>query len=135
MLQVVSAVIIEDGRILLTQRAPGKAFEWCWETPGGKVDPGESDDEALMRELKEELGVEAEIQEIFFAATFVPPRVKEPFEIVLYRVRIKGVPKPLDAIGIGWFRAHDVKHLKLMPSGEDARSELVKLLNFFTEAT
>lgn len=52
---IVSGVLIRDGRILLTQRLPNKSFPFCWETPGGKVDPGESLVDALAREWMEEL--------------------------------------------------------------------------------
>jgi 8-oxo-dGTP pyrophosphatase MutT (NUDIX family) len=52
---IVSGILIRDGRILLTQRLPNKSFPFCWETPGGKVDPGESLVDALAREWMEEL--------------------------------------------------------------------------------
>lgn len=52
------ALIDTDGRILVSQRPPGKAYEGQWEFPGGKVEAGESPEIALIRELREELGVE-----------------------------------------------------------------------------
>ena len=52
------ALIDVDGRILLAQRPEGKAMAGLWEFPGGKVDPGETPEAALIRELKEELGVD-----------------------------------------------------------------------------
>lgn len=52
---IVSGIWIRDGRILLTQRLPNKSFPFCWETPGGKVDPGETLVNALAREWMEEL--------------------------------------------------------------------------------
>ena len=56
--QVVCAVIRDtDGRILLARRAPGQHLEGHWELPGGKVEPGESLEAALQRELLEELGL------------------------------------------------------------------------------
>ena len=47
-----------DGQVLFAQRPPGKAYAGYWEFPGGKIEPGESDYAALVRELREELGVE-----------------------------------------------------------------------------
>ncbi|MBS1913658.1 MAG: (deoxy)nucleoside triphosphate pyrophosphohydrolase [Bacteroidetes bacterium] len=58
---VVGLLCSDDGRILLCQRPAGKSYALHWEFPGGKVEPGESTAEALVRELHEELGIEAEI--------------------------------------------------------------------------
>ena len=52
------ALIDRDGRVLLAQRPPGKAMAGLWEFPGGKVEPGETPEAALIRELHEELGIE-----------------------------------------------------------------------------
>src|SRR4051812_33147949 len=56
---VAAAVVIQDSRVLLTQRPRGTHLETLWEFPGGKVEEGESPTEALVRELREEIGVEA----------------------------------------------------------------------------
>jgi 8-oxo-dGTP diphosphatase len=60
--QVVAAAIIEDGRLLAARRVGGR-FGGLWEFPGGKVEPGESDTAALLRELAEELGVTGRVGE------------------------------------------------------------------------
>lgn len=52
------ALIDPDGRVLLAQRPPGKSMAGLWEFPGGKIEPGETPEHALMRELHEELGIE-----------------------------------------------------------------------------
>lgn len=52
------ALIDVDGRVLLAQRPPGKSMAGLWEFPGGKVEPGETPEAALIRELHEELGIE-----------------------------------------------------------------------------
>ncbi|MCU1692758.1 MAG: mismatch repair protein MutT [Frankiales bacterium] len=58
---VVGAALVRDGRVLASRRTGPPSLAGLWEFPGGKVEPGESDVEALVRELREELGVEAEV--------------------------------------------------------------------------
>src|ERR1700709_1300196 len=58
LLVVAVALIDADGRVLLAQRPPGKSMEGLWEFPGGKVDAGELPEAALVRELREELGID-----------------------------------------------------------------------------
>jgi 8-oxo-dGTP diphosphatase len=53
----VGVLIQPDGRFLLTSRPQGKVYEGCWEFPGGKLEPGESVEQALRRELQEEIGI------------------------------------------------------------------------------
>lgn len=61
---VSAAVILESGRVLLSQRKPGAHLAGMWEFPGGKVESGEDPREALRRELREELGIETTVGEI-----------------------------------------------------------------------
>lgn len=59
---IVSAALVErDGRVFLARRAPAKGFPGLWELPGGKLEDGESAPDALIRELREELGIEARV--------------------------------------------------------------------------
>ncbi|HEX3217623.1 MAG TPA: (deoxy)nucleoside triphosphate pyrophosphohydrolase, partial [Aestuariivirgaceae bacterium] len=57
-LVVACALVDKDGRVLISQRPEGKAMAGLWEFPGGKVEPGERPETALIRELKEELGID-----------------------------------------------------------------------------
>ena len=74
------ALIDADGRVLIAQRPPGKTLAGLWEFPGGKVEPGETPEEALIRELREEIGIETKaacLAPLTFAShcydTFPPP--------------------------------------------------------------
>lgn len=60
-IRVVAAVISRDGRYLITQRRPHATLPLLWEFPGGKVEPGETDQQALVREVRERLGVDVEV--------------------------------------------------------------------------
>ena len=103
---VVAAVIEQSGLILICQRRRGDRFELKWEFPGGKVQPGETPQEALLRELKEELQVSArigpelhrtrhqyaemdrEIELVFFAATLGPETMMNgAFERIVWAER------------------------------------------------
>jgi len=61
--QVVAALIVRDGKVLICQRAQDQPMPLKWEFPGGKVEPGEEEAAALQRELQEELGISATIEE------------------------------------------------------------------------
>lgn len=60
-IRVVAAAIVEDGRVLSARRSPDRARGGRWELPGGKVEPGETDAQALAREIEEELGLRVEV--------------------------------------------------------------------------
>lgn len=68
-LHVVAAVIIHDGRVLACRRNPDRSAGGLWEFPGGKVERGESAEDALTREIREELGVGIEIGKLLHRAT------------------------------------------------------------------
>ncbi len=61
--EVTAAVIAREGRILLLRRAPGQKHAGAWEFPGGKTEPGETPQDGLARELREELGIDGQVGE------------------------------------------------------------------------
>jgi 8-oxo-dGTP diphosphatase len=84
MLTVVAAIIEKDGKILACQRKAGGAFGLMWEFPGGKKEPGESPSEALARELREELGVEARIGAEVYRSLHQYAEMPEPIELIFF---------------------------------------------------
>jgi 8-oxo-dGTP diphosphatase len=85
MLQVVAAIFEKDGRILICQRTPAQSHPLKWEFPGGKVEPGESPERALARELEEELAVTGARGREIERYRFAYPG-KAPIELIFYRV-------------------------------------------------
>ncbi len=85
MLTVVAGVIERDGLILIAQRRPGDRLEHQWEFPGGKVEPGEAPEQALVRELREEFGVETEV--VAFVGTSMFAYEHLTIELLAYTVR------------------------------------------------
>jgi 8-oxo-dGTP diphosphatase len=72
-IHVAAAVVLRDGLLLLTQRPPGEALGLQWEFPGGKIERGESAERALVREIREELGVGATPREVLGTHTHAYP--------------------------------------------------------------
>jgi 8-oxo-dGTP diphosphatase len=102
---VAAAVLVEAGRVLLTQRKKGTHLEGAWEFPGGKVLPGEDPRVALARELREELGIDAsagEIVDVTFHA--YSEAAKSVLLLFFEAARIPGSPEPraLDVADWKW---------------------------------
>ena len=89
MLRVVAAVIEREGRILVGQRPPGKSHPLLWEFPGGKVEAGESLRDALMRELREELEIDAEVGREVDRYEFGYAK-QQPIELIFFEVSAFG---------------------------------------------
>ena len=100
-IHVVAGVIRDArGRILLARRTLGRDLAGLWEFPGGKVEPGESPEDALVRELREELGIEASVGE---AVLRVPQQYPDKRLVLdVRRVTFRGVPKGLDGQALAW---------------------------------
>jgi 8-oxo-dGTP diphosphatase len=82
--RVTAAIIEEGGRVFVARRGPGRHLSGKWEFPGGKVEPGETPEHALERELAEELGIACEVGEFLCAAVY---EGTEPgLELLAYRV-------------------------------------------------
>src|SRR5688500_10984102 len=84
---VAVALIGPDNRVLLQQRAPGRAMAGLWEFPGGKIEAGETPEQALIREVEEELGVILESAEMQPAAFASQPLADRHLLLLLYTAR------------------------------------------------
>lgn len=113
--RVVAALIIKDDKVLLTQRWPGKNLGLTWEFPGGKVEDEESDKEALERELREELGITAEIGTCCFETRH--GYGAREVHLLIFRCKlISGEPKALDVKDMAWVDISDLKDRKFPPA-------------------
>lgn len=101
---VVAGVLVEDGRVLLSRRKAGSHLEGMWEFPGGKVDAGESPTEALVRELREELGIEVIVDDILDVAFHRYEEAKKAVLLLFYRVRRTAASGPPQALDVAEFR-------------------------------
>ena len=98
---VAAALFDRDGRVLIAQRPRGKPLAGRWEFPGGKVDAGESERQALARELREELGIEVLAARPFMRLTHA--YAERDVALSLWIVeRFSGEPRSLDAQALKW---------------------------------
>ena len=120
---VTAALIIEQGKILVTQRMEGSPHRLLWEFPGGKVKEREEPREALRRELKEELDVEVEVGMIFDAVFYSYPEY--PILLLVYRCRIeKGSLKPIGCHDLRWVNLRELETLAMPPADDPIRKHL-----------
>ena len=105
--EVVAAVIERGGRYLITRRLEGTHLAGRWEFPGGKLLPGEKPEEALRRELKEELGVEAAVGEPIETVDWTYP--EKSVRLRFFRCALAGEPAPLEGQEMRWVAAADLR--------------------------
>ena len=126
---VAAALVAPDGRVLLQQRAPGRAMAGLWEFPGGKVEPGERPEPALVRELREELGIEVEAGALAPAAFASADNGGRHMLLLLYLCREwRGTPEPLDASALQWVRPAEMAALPMPPADVPLVAALESLL-------
>lgn len=111
---VVAALIVRRGRVLLSQRRADQSFPLSWEFPGGKVEAGETPQEALAREIQEELGCAARIggvAELIFHAY-------PDFDLVMpvYRVSVTGQPQPRQVASLAWVPRRRILEKQMPPA-------------------
>jgi 8-oxo-dGTP diphosphatase len=114
-LRVVAAALFDaEGRVLIAERPAGKHMAGWWEFPGGKVASGESDTQALVRELREELGVEARAGAQIMTLTHdYPDRV---VDLVLWQASFDGVPRGLDGQQLKWVDCDALEAERMLPA-------------------
>jgi 8-oxo-dGTP diphosphatase len=119
-LTVVAAALVDgEGRVLLQQRSPGREMAGLWEFPGGKIDEGERPEAALIRELKEELGIDIDAA-CLAPATFASADLGERHLLLLLYIcrKWRGTPQPLDATALKWVRPNQMSALPMPPADE-----------------
>jgi 8-oxo-dGTP diphosphatase len=104
--EVVAAVVERAGRYLITRRLEGTHLAGLWEFPGGKLLSGEKPEDALRRELKEELGVEAAVGEVMETVDWTYP--EKSVRLLFFRCALAGEPTPLEGQEMRWVDAADL---------------------------
>ena len=129
LLVVAVALIDADNRILIAQRPPGKTLGGLWEFPGGKIDAGERPEQALIRELQEELGIvvkEACLAPLTFASHAYPDfHLLMPLYVCR---RWEGFARPREGQLLKWAFARELRNFPMPPADEPLIAPLVELL-------
>ncbi|UYY79348.1 (deoxy)nucleoside triphosphate pyrophosphohydrolase [Sphingomonas sp. R1] len=130
MLLVVAAAMIADGRVLVQQRPEGSSLPGLWEFPGGKIEPGESPEAALARELDEELDVvvdPAALVPLTFASA---PLGDRHLALLLYRIDAwQGTPQPRHASALAWADMAMLRSLPMPPADLPFLATLAPLID------
>lgn len=130
LLVVAAALVDADGRILLAQRPQGKQLAGLWEFPGGKVDSGERPENALIRELREELGIE--VKEPCLAPLTFASHAYEDFHLLmpLYVCRRwQGIVTAKEGQALKWVAARRLRDYPMPPADEPLIPALIDLMS------
>ena len=115
MIEVVAALIRNNGKFMICQRPENKSRALLWEFPGGKVEAGETKEAALARECREELAIELEVGKMFADSTFVYPDIS--VHLSLFEARIVcGEPKLLEHRDIRWITPEEAHLFEFSPA-------------------
>jgi mutator protein MutT len=127
-IEVSAGLIFRSGKLLITQRHQNAHLGGLWEFPGGKREPNETFEECLVRELREEIGIEVEVGELLESITHTYP--EKTVSLKFFRCRWKqNEPKPIDCLDLKWvtavelqnyeFPAADAKLLEMLQSSRE----------------
>ena len=115
-LSVCAAVVFRGGKMLLATRRPGGALAGKWEFPGGKVDPGETLEACIARELEEELGLKIDHAELFAEETFAYPAKTVQLHYMRCELSPESMAEPREGQQCGWFAPDEWAELEFAPA-------------------
>ena len=124
MTEVVAALIWQNGRFLICRRPAHKARGGLWEFAGGKVEPGESKAQALVRECKEELDIRLAVDDVYTEVTHVYPDLT--VHLTLYNATIaEGTPQLLEHSELKWITPEEIPQFDFCPADTEILEKLM----------
>lgn len=126
-IEVVAAIIVKDGKIFATQRGYGEFKHW-WEFPGGKMEKGESPEEALIREIQEELDAEIEVGDLLETVEWDYPDFHLTMHCFICRLLSESVHLN-EHEASAWLEATKLKSVRWLPADEGIISRLETILH------
>lgn len=125
MVEVVAALIWQNGRFLICQRPKNKARALLWEFVGGKVESGESKEQALIRECKEELNITLKVNDVFMEVDHVYPDIT--VHLTLFNAVIaEGVIQKLEHNDIRWIAPAEIPNYDFCPADKEILEKIIK---------
>ena len=118
MIEVVAALIWDGNKFMICQRPANKARPLLWEFVGGKVEPGETKEQALVRECQEELDITLSVSDVFMDVIHEYPDIT--VHLTLFNASIReGVPQKLEHNDIKWITAKEISNFTFCPADEE----------------
>lgn len=131
MIEVTAAIIHNDGKLLICQRPRGKRCEMLWEFPGGKVENGETPEECLVRECREELGITIDPEKLIQEVKYDYPDVTVNIRFYMCKF-VDGELTCIEHNDIRWSALSEIMELPLCPADNemlrDSKEEIRKIL-------
>ena len=125
MVEVVAALIWDGERFLICQRPAHKARGLLWEYVGGKVEPGETKQEALIRECREELGITISVGDVFMDVVHEYPDIT--VHLTLFHAKItEGTIQLLEHNAVAWIKPDEIPDYSFCPADEDINERIMK---------
>ena len=125
MVEVVAALIWQDDKFMICQRPAYKARGLLWEFVGGKVEPGETKEQALIRECKEELNVILSVGDVFMDVVHEYPDLT--VHLTLFNATIaKGEPQKIEHNDIQWITPREISNYNFCPADEEILKKIIK---------
>jgi len=112
---VTAAVMVRNGKVLIAQRKAGSHMEFCWEFPGGKLEPDETPEECIVREIKEELDLDIEVKDIYKVVKF--KYEEKDILLLCYLCKIlSGKGKTLECNDFKWVERDKLSEYEFVPA-------------------
>lgn len=128
MVEVVAALIWDKDKFMICQRPAHKARGLLWEFVGGKVEPGETKEQALIRECQEELAITLSVGDVFMDVVHVYPDIN--VHLTLFNATIaEGVPQRLEHNDIKWITTEEIPNYVFCPADKEILQKIISVFN------
>src|SRR5436190_16620185 len=128
--EVAAGLIFRDGKLLITQRRADSHLGGLWEFPGGKREQGETFEQCLVRELREELGVDASVGELFEGVTHAYPEKTVRLRFFLCELKA-GEPEAIGCASFKWVRKAELNDFRFPAADEQLLKKLIASSEFW----